>query len=1043
MLPSVLTRARIGRGLVAGALVLAPLTVLAAPAAQAAPSELFISEYVEGTANNKAVEIFNGTAAPVDLAAGGYALQYFFNGATTAGLTIPLTGTVASGDAYVVAQALANGTVLAQADQTSTSAWFNGDDAVVLAKGGTPIDVIGQIGVDPGTEWGTGLTSTADNTLRRNPAAQGGDPDGTDPFDPAAQWTGFATDTFDGLGTHAVDPTDAAPSVLAVSPADGEPQAPLAGDLTVTFSEPVAVADPWFTLTCSVSGEHPATVTGGPVTWTLDPVTDFADQDACTLTVPAGQVTDLDTDDPPDTLAADVVTGFTAVDVCALPAVSPAAVQGSGPAAAITGAVATTGVVVGDYQGPSPTLRGFYLQDPAGDGDPATSDAVFVFTGNADSVRLGDLVRVTGTAAEFQDQTQVSATSVTVCGAGTVAPTDVTLPFADATTAERYEGMLVRFPQTLSVTEHFQLGRFGQVVVSSGGRLVQPTNVALPGAPAAALQAANDLNRVIIDDALQNQNPDPIVLGRGGQPLSASNTLRGGDTTTGATGVLTYTWAGNAASGNAFRLRPQNALGGSVRFDPANPRPAAAPERTGTLRTGSMNLLNFFNTFDGASSNPPFACSNGVGGPLVDCRGADDAGEFARQWPKTVQAILGTQADVLGLVEVENDGYGPDSAIAFLVDRLNDATAPGTWAFVDADAGTGQLNALGTDAIKVGIVYRPAAVTPVGSTAALNTASFVTGGDAAPRSRPALAQTFAQPDGQRFTLVVNHLKSKGSGCDAPDAGDGQGNCNAVRVAAATELAAWLAGDPTGTGEKDVLVVGDLNAYAKEDPVRTLEAAGYVNQVPRFHPDGAYSFAFDGQWGSLDHALASSTLAGQVTAADDWHINADEPSVLDYNDDFKSAAQLQSLYAPDRFRVSDHDPVLVDLDLRYENLPRTVTAAATIASPTTAAPNNRAAVGIAAANRPGSTPTGLVTLASPAHRIVFAATDIRYLVASSSGRAARLAGTGKLNGQAGYGYEVLLGDGTPDTVRFRITRNGAAVYDSGPRPVLAGTVVIRL
>src|SRR5262249_35909190 len=154
-------------------------------------------------------------------------------------------------------------------------------------------------------------------------------------------------------------------------------------------------------------------------------------------------------------------------------------------------------------------------------------------------------------------------------------PTDVSLPAPDATYFERYEGMLVRLPQTLSVTEHFQLGRFGMVVMSSGGKLPQPTNVVAPGAPAVAMQAANNLNRIIIDDPTQAQNPDPIVFGRGGLPLSASNTLRGGDTATNIVGVMTYTWAGNAASGNAFRVRPLQAMGGSVLFQPTNPRPAA------------------------------------------------------------------------------------------------------------------------------------------------------------------------------------------------------------------------------------------------------------------------------------------------------------------------------------------------------------------------------------------------------------------------------------------------------------------------------------
>ena len=268
----------------------------------------------------------------------------------------------------------------------------------------------------------------------------------------------------------------------------------------------------------------------------------------------------------------------------------------------MTGPQTTQGVVVGDYEGPSPALRGFYIQDPAGDGDPATSDGIFVFKGSNDSVSLGDLVRVTGNAGENQGQSQVSAGRHRRCGTGSVTPADVTLPVPAADYLEQYEGMLVRFPQTLYVTEHFQLGRFGQVVLSSGGRLPQPTNVTAPGAPALALQAANDLNRIIVDDDSQHQNPDPIVFGRGGQPLSASNTLRGGDTATGIVGVLNYTWAGNTASGNAYRVRPINALGGSVELWAANPRPEAAARVGGTLRVAGMNTLNFFNTFGGSAT---------------------------------------------------------------------------------------------------------------------------------------------------------------------------------------------------------------------------------------------------------------------------------------------------------------------------------------------------------------------------------------------------------------------------------------------------------
>ncbi len=272
-------------------------------------------------------------------------------------------------------------------------------------------------------------------------------------------------------------------------------------------------------------------------------------------------------------------------------------IQGAGATTPIPGTVTTKGVVVGDYES-SGSLRGFYLQSHVPDANPGTSEGVFVFNGLNDSVSVGDVVYVTGTAEEFQDQTQIgNVTSVYTCGTDTVTPVDVTFPVASPTFLEQYEGMLVRMPQAMFVSEHFQLGRFGQVTLSSGGRLQQPTNVVAPGAPALALQAQNNLNRVVLDDASQLQNPDPIVFGRGGLPLSAANTLRGGDTAADIVGVMTYTWAGNGASGNAYRVRPVNAMGGTALFMPTNPRPASAPAVGGTLRVVGMNLLNFFNTF--------------------------------------------------------------------------------------------------------------------------------------------------------------------------------------------------------------------------------------------------------------------------------------------------------------------------------------------------------------------------------------------------------------------------------------------------------------
>ncbi|OLR92038.1 hypothetical protein BJP25_24500 [Actinokineospora bangkokensis] len=569
--------------------------------------------------------------------------------------------------------------------------------------------------------------------------------------------------------------------------------------------------------------------------------------------------------------------------------------------------VTVRGTVVADYEGAQPALRGFYLQD-AGDGDAATSDGVFVFDNGANLVANGQVVEVTGPVSEYQGQTQITASASGVAGCGTqgaVTPVEVALPVADATTLERYEGMLVRFAQTLTVTEHFQLGRFGQVVVSAGGKLMQPTSVirATDQAAVAAKQSANNLSKLVIDDADQAQNPDPIVFGRGGQPLSAANTLRGGDTVTGATGVLTYTWGGNAASPNAYRLRPIGALGGSAVFDPVNQRPTSIPDvGTGGVKVAGANLLNFFNTYTG--------CKLGTQGATTDCRGAENDTEYQRQLAKEVASLRFLDADVTGIMEIENDGYGSASAIQALVNALNAVDGPGAWAFIDVDAATGVVDVAGTDAIKAGVLYRPARVTPVaGGTFVDRNAVF---------ERRPVAQAFTTPQGARFTVVANHFKSKGScptsGPDT-DQGDGQSCWNARRTQQAQELASWIGATVVpGAGDPDVLIVGDLNSYAGEDPIAALESAGYTNLAKKYQGNDTYSYVFDGQWGYLDHTLASASLVSQVTGAGEAHHNADEPSVLDYNTNFKTPGQVQSLYAADRFRTSDHDPVLVGLDL---------------------------------------------------------------------------------------------------------------------------------
>lgn len=1041
-------KVRVWNALVAFALLIG--VVFAAPvqtAVQAAgPTELFFSEYVEGSSYNKALEIYNGTGVAVDLAAGEYKILQYSNGSSTAGLTVALTGTVADGDVYVFAHSSADAAILAIADQTSGAGLFNGDDALVLQKGTTVLDVIGQIGYDPGTEWGSGLVSTADNTLRRKPTILTGDPDGSNAFDPALEWIGYANNTFDGLGSHTVElPAEAAPFVVSTSPTDGATFVPVTTDITVTFSEAVDVTGSWFDLTCSTSGNVLADVTGGPVSFTLDPVMDLVNE-SCTLTIYAASVADQDSEDPPDTMVADFSMSFDAYNVCLDPYTEPWQIQGSGLDAAITGTVTSQGVVIGDFEtGGSGQIRGFYIQSLNPDGDLETSDGIFVYNSYRDDVNLGEIVRVTGSASDYQGQTQISVYSsadIVACGTGSVDPVDVEFPLPSDTYLERYEGMLVRLAQTMYVTEHYQLGRFGQVTVSYDKRLAQPTNVVEPGVDALALQAANNLRRIILDDGSNIQNPDPIVFSRDGSALSASNTLRGGDTISGAVGVMTYTWGGNSASPNAYRVHLVNVLGQNWDFVPENERPAEPGYVSGTLEIGALNLLNYFNTFSG--------CTNGVGGLPTDCRGAENSLEFSRQTAKTVAAIVKMDVDVLGIIEIENDGYGPESAIAYLVDQLNAATAPGTYAFIDVDAGTEQINALGIDAIKVGFLYKPAMVTPVGKTAALNTEAFVNGGDSEARNRPALAQAFQQnSNGSRFIAVVNHLKSKGSACDLPDQLDGQGNCNEVRVNAVLEMAGWLASDPTLTGDPDIVILGDLNSYAMEDPIAALEDIGFSNLISLFLGPDAYSYVFDGQWGYLDHALASPSLVSQVTGIAEYHINADEPSVLDYNTNYKTAGQILSLYAPDEFRVSDHDPVIIGLDLQAYPYPSDlgfVTGGGWVPAPEGSFFYDPAWTGKVKFEfdvmykKEDVSPQGSFYLLLEGAGFELTSSAIDWLTISADGTKAIFTGSGMAD-ETEYRYMVWLQDGKRDNIRIQVWDGTQLVFDNQSLQRLTGNISI--
>jgi predicted extracellular nuclease len=570
-------------------------------------------------------------------------------------------------------------------------------------------------------------------------------------------------------------------------------------------------------------------------------------------------------------------------------------VQGNTDVSDLVGeTVSVEAVVVGDFQDGN-QLSGFFLQEETADmdSDANTSEGIFVYDNDFGvDVNVGDLVRVAGTVQEFHGNTQLSSvTSVLNCGTAEVTTTQVSLPVASADEWEATENMKVTFSQNLTVAEVYNLGRYGQISLASE-RLYIPTQLVAPGTEANDMVEQNALKRITLDDGSSSQNPENVTYPAPG--LTASNTLRVGDTAANIEGVVAYSFG-------EYRIHPTS-LPDFVATNLREEAPSLPDD--GTLRIASFNVLNYFN-------------GDGLGGGFPTARGADTAAEFERQKDKIVAAILAMDADIIGLMEIENDGFDANSAIADLVNAVNSSASTGnTYAFVKSGLGAMGIDPIGTDAITVGFIYRTETVVETGNAASISDFPFDQ------KNRQPLAQTFLEIDsGEEITVVVNHFKSKGSSCDSLtydgvadiNLEDGQGNCNLTRLAAANELVDWLETNPTGVEDDDRLIIGDLNAYNQEDPVQAIIARGYTNLAETLLGSEAYSYVFSGESGSLDHALASTNLVEKVTGITDWHINADEPRVLDYNEEYQSEQQVIDWYAPDAFRASDHDPVIIEID----------------------------------------------------------------------------------------------------------------------------------
>jgi uncharacterized protein len=554
-------------------------------------------------------------------------------------------------------------------------------------------------------------------------------------------------------------------------------------------------------------------------------------------------------------------------------------IQGDELSSPLSGSnVRVKGIVTGVFQG-NELLNGFFMQEERSewDADPFTSEGIFVFQGEGffTEVETGDQVVVEATVTEFNDLTELTDVQVAVCQSGLTPDTTLISDWSnDPALAERYEGMLVRFSDTLTITGIRDLDRFGELVLSPGGRQLQYTEQFPPSADVIAYETARRNERIVLDDQKNGSDRRPILH------LETNPNLRGGQKVDRLVGVLSEAF-------NTYRLRPV----APVIFT-GNNRQTAPSLDTGNLRIATFNVENYFN-------------GNGTGGGFTTSRGADNQSEFEQQTRKLVSAILNLNAHVIGIQEIENDyPAGDRSSIAQLVELIN-ATAPAgqTYTYVDPQ------ERIGTDVIAVGILYRSDVIDPVGDPQILDEPLELFQVDAS--NRAPLTQQFSL-DGRNFWVVSNHFKSKGASDydNRPgaspldnDRGDGQSYWNQTRTLASLAIADWMNELTQHDSDPRIVILGDLNAYSQEDPVQVLEQAGYINAL-----EGTYTIDFRGFWGMLDHIMLSPAMNAGLLAVTTAPINADESDVRNYQSEDPEYITDSAL------RSADHDPVIAAFDL---------------------------------------------------------------------------------------------------------------------------------